>query len=266
MTPIKKPCFGQGVYFHYTKGNVDVYNNKVFHDFYELYFFIEGDVEFIGEKEKRTLVKNDLIIIRPGEYHHMKVKNNVEKYERCVFNIRENFLKDISLLQLLEGKTIINLKESDRIYQNVIYLKNALFSMDKNDLEYLVPHIVTDILFNIKYTKKENDNTTEKISELSSSILKYINDNYKKQLNLKTIADNFYIAESTLSHVFKKDFGISVKKYLIQKRITEAHLLILKGIKPQTVANELSFENYSTFYRAYKNYYKKPPSTYNKKN
>jgi hypothetical protein len=41
-------------------------------------------------------------------------------------------------------------------------------------------------------------------------------------------------------------------QYVRSKKIIIAHQLILGGMKKSEVAEKLSFENYSTFYRCYK--------------
>ena len=65
-------------------------------------------------------------------------------------------------------------------------------------------------------------------------------------------AKRFFISKYYLCHLFRKHTGVTVLAYLNSKRIAMAHHLISKGEPPTEVAYRVGFQDYSTFYRAYK--------------
>ena len=42
----------------------------------------------------------------------------------------------------------------------------------------------------------------------------YIDEHYTQQLDLSSLSRRFHISVSSLCHIFKEDFGISIKKYI----------------------------------------------------
>ena len=61
------------------------------HDFYEIYYFISGDVEYRVEGKTYILQKGDLLLISPGVFHQPLVRSGVP-YERIVLWINRGSL------------------------------------------------------------------------------------------------------------------------------------------------------------------------------
>ncbi|MCR4588839.1 MAG: cupin domain-containing protein, partial [Lachnospiraceae bacterium] len=61
------------------------------HDYYEFYFFLEGEVDMYIRQVKYTLTPGDVIIIPPGIPHHALVKNKEIPYRRFVFWISSDY-------------------------------------------------------------------------------------------------------------------------------------------------------------------------------
>ena len=88
--------------------------------------------------------------------------------------------------------------------------------------------------------------------ELLDEITQFIEKHYADPLTLTDFAKRFYISESTVSHLFKQKMGVSVYRYVTQRRLIAAKNLILRGIALENVAEQVGFSDYSTFYRAFK--------------
>ena len=71
-------------------------------------------------------------------------------------------------------------------------------------------------------------------------------------MTLSDFAKRYYVSESTISHLFKQKMGVSVYNYVTQRRLIAAKNLILRGATLETVADQVGFSDYSTFYRAFK--------------
>ena len=61
---------------------------------------------------------------------------------------------------------------------------------------------------------------------LMNSVSKYISDNLSENLDIKSLAVIMHISPSGITHMFKKEFGIPIHKYIIQKRLVYAKKLI----------------------------------------
>lgn len=255
----------QNIGFRYTKGKIDIFNSKQFHSYYEIYLFLGGKAEFLNDHTKRPLFPNNLIIIPPGDYHCLIVEEDFENYERCVLNIHPSFLDENILKEAFKSKEISELKSNHRIIENFIYLKETAEKSNQTDYQYILSAIATDIIFLIKQLKPSlKDQSNGSLSPVSVQIMDYINKNYRSNITLQDIADSILFSPSSISHIFKKDFEVSIKKYITEKRMNEIYILLQKGEKPLTVANDFGFSNYSTFYRCFKGHFNKSPSEINK--
>ena len=96
------------------------------------------------------------------------------------------------------------------------------------------------------------------------SSLSYIEENYlKKDFSLQEAAKRSQISETYFRKLFKKEKGISPKKYVIQKRITHACYLIRTGyFTLQEIADRCGYEDYKHFSTEFKKMEGVSPSQY----
>lgn len=252
----------QNISFHYNKGKIDIFYNKQFHHYYEIYLLIGGEAEYISDLAKAKISPFSLVIIPPGRYHHFTVPEGLEGiYERCILNVQREFLPGSILDEALREKDVITLKPESRTVQNFLYLKDASQNTDEKDFSYILSAVATDIIFLIKQMNYTRVLPSKTVSHpISQRIIGFINDNYKTNITLKDISNKFYLSVSSVCHIFKEDFGVSIKKYITEKRMNEIYTCIQKGKKPQEVSNDFGFSNYSTFYRSYLKHFGIPPS------
>ena len=65
------------------------------HDFYEVYYFLGGRVEYLVEGRSYTLLSDDILLINPMELHRPNVAPD-EAYERIVLWISREYLNAIA--------------------------------------------------------------------------------------------------------------------------------------------------------------------------
>ena len=249
----------QFVNYKYAKGKTDIYA-RMFHEYYEIYLLLHGDVEFVNNHTRQTIKPLQLILIPPGEYHQFIVTNDIDNYERCVINIYPEFFDKDILKAVFNDKSLIQLPQSHRITESFTYLNEAYTKVNKDDFSYILSAVVTDIIFLIKYNTQKNELSAEKLRPISVALINYIDTHYTEALNLNLLSQKFNFSVSSLCHIFKEDFGISIKKYIIQKRMNASNFDLHNGLSPEEVCAKYGFQNYSTFYRAYKAQFGTAPS------
>lgn len=125
-------------------------------------------------------------------------------------------------------------------------------------LTILLSLLMQDAWDNKKADKKETT-TLNKIKD-------YINENYKQELNLQTIADTFYLNKFYLSREFKKQYDITINNYIAQIRITKAKKLLRFSDKTITeIALEVGIQDPNYFARQFKKIEGMSPSEYKSK-
>ena len=91
--------------------------------------------------------------------------------------------------------------------------------------------------------------------ELLDRAMAWLEVNQNRKITLEDMARQLYVSKSTLSQLFHHRLGVSVHRYLIQRRLISAKSLILEGIPLEDVGTEVGFSDYSTFYRAFRQEY-----------
>ena len=61
------------------------------HDFYEVYFFISGNVEYNVEGNSYNLKSGDMLLINPLELHQPRIAPDQNDYERIVLWINKTY-------------------------------------------------------------------------------------------------------------------------------------------------------------------------------
>jgi len=150
---------------------------------------------------------------------------------------------------------LLSLTESDRIIKHFLYLNECLFSVSECDFSHILSAVATDIVFLIKNNQNAQELFHGNLCHLSLNLMNYLNEHFAEQLDLEMLSRTFYCSVSSLCHIFKRDFGISIRKYIIQKRMNASNIALQRGEKPEEVSIKYGFSNYSTFYRDYKKYF-----------
>ena len=100
--------------------------------------------------------------------------------------------------------------------------------------------------------------------ELLDQIAAYIEKNYAQHITVSDLARQFYVSNSTISHLFKQKMGVSLYRYITQRRLIAAKSLIQRGELLEDVGRKVGFVDYSTFYRAFRQEYGISPRQFGK--
>ena len=235
------------------------------HDFYEVYFFISGNVEYSVEGKSYLLKEGDLLLINPLELHQPRIGPDQNAYERIVLWINKNYLSRLctnntSLSQCFDNTNPqhTNLLRLSKAQQNYISSKLTELIEERNSSDYgsdvAAEAILTRFLVELNRltlsTEKKADQSKPQ-SSFISEVLSYINAHYCEKISLSSIADEFFISKYYLSHAFNNAVGTSVNRYITLKRLINAKQMLSSGIKPTTAAIHCGFNDYAGFYRAF---------------
>ena len=248
------------------------------HDFYEVYFFISGNVEYSVEGKSYHLESGDVLLINPLELHQPRISPHQNDYERIVLWINKNYLADlctngISLTRCFDNSNPnhsnllrLSLTERELMYSRLIELLKEN-SGDEYAGELACQAILTRFLVELNrlnFRREGSPAPQKKTSPLISSVLDYINIHYCEKLSLEKIAEEFFVSKYYLSHAFNVAVGTSPHRYITLKRLIHAKQMMSSGIKPTTAAANCGFNDYAGFYRAFYAEYGITPAEYMK--
>ena len=131
----------------------------------------------------------------------------------------------------------------------------------KNDIKsrgylYVILGILTEQM-------ELTDRTESVNSQLSTRILFYINENFRNDITLQSIAAALGYNASYLSRYFKSCFNIGINQYITMIRLRETVLLMREGKNNVAYcAFESGFNSSRTFYRAFFEEFQCTPKEY----
>lgn len=251
------------------------------HDFYEVYYFIGGNVEYSVEGRTYQLRSGDLLLINPLELHQPRIGPDQTDYERIVLWINKNYLSELcfnktSLTRCFDN-TIpdhSNLLRPAKLQQTYIStMLSELINERQNNgyaseiaLEAMLLRFLVELnrlTINSKALPSKEEHST---SSIIPQVLNFINNHYCEKLTLTSIADEFFVSKYYLSHAFNDIVGTSVHRYIVLKRLIHAKQMLLSGIKSTTAAMNCGFNDYAGFYRAFTAEYGVTPTEFVKMN
>ena len=244
------------------------------HDFYEIYYFISGDVEYRVEGRTYILQKGDLLLISPGVFHQPVVRSGVP-YERIVLWINRTFLaqfaeQGVDLSACFDPGGAVLLQPGAYQRSTLAMQLEELCTEQRSDkygkelyCQALFIQILTQINRMTAIDAPKSDSQSE--PELVGQVLAYIAAHYQEKLTLQQLADHFYVSKYHLSHTFSSQVGTSIYRYILLKRLLAAREQITDGISPSEACQNCGFQDYANFYRVFKAEYGVSPKAFSAK-
>lgn len=230
------------------------------HSEYELMLSLAGGASYVIEDKKYTLNPYTLLLIPSKAYHFAQIEDT-DLYCRYIVAFNEGAVEPALLKAVLQEPACYQLDENHPIVQNFCQL-HALSQINMADYENLMlKTFCTQLLLGIVALQREMSvSSAPAENTLPYPVLAYIEENLTKIRSLDEIAEHFFLSPSTLTHQFKTKMGISLMKFIRQKKLLLARSLLEKGEKPLEVAAKCGFAEYTTFYKAYTRFFGIAPS------
>jgi len=252
------------------------------HENYEMVYMKKGYTVFEIAGHPVSLGPNDIVIIKPRQYHKFIVKSEGGS-EFIVLNFTfenkisgeysevplEDFLNFVSSR---ETGPYITLKVSQK--NEIIVLLNRILKERESSepgsefLNYLL--ILELFVLLSRALKMEWENSIKskspKLKELINISINYIHNNFERDISLGDIAKFVFLSPSYFTRAFKEETGVSPINYLLKVRIERAkELLAETGMKVSEIALNVGFSNQQRFNEMFKKYTKLTPLQYRKK-
>ena len=252
--------------FHYRDKKMDRVGIH-HHDFFEVYFFLNGRVSFKVEGRSYHLEPGDLLLINPQELHQPDIDAD-SLYERIVLWIDRSYLaglcssagEDLSVCFDNEQPGYSNLLRPNKLCRAVFSqlldrLAREYYSDELGSFAY-AQGLLTQFMVELNRLARSSDYREKKEEpDLVAQVLAYIGAHYHDNITLESLASEFFVSKYHLSHEFSHQVGTSVYRYVIFRRLLRARELMLTGQSPGEVYQNCGFGDYANFYRAFKGEY-----------
>lgn len=249
------------------------------HNYYEIEYILSGSCKLIIQEQSYILSSGDIAII-PTNVIYQAIPNN----DSIMINLkirRSTF--DKVFINLLSADTLISAYLSKTLYSkgyrsamlihcgNDEYLRNIFLLMFNQELEkkafyqYMLEGMTITLFTYLIQNHSENIEMSNQMisnNERIVQITDYINANYMT-VSLKEVADKFYISQSYLSALIKKELGITFSELLREIKMSKASsLLITTNLKIDDVCIQSGYEDTTQFIKTFKKYYGLSPKKY----
>ena len=232
------------------------------HNYVEvLYCRAAAGVEYLIGSDRYRLQKGDIVFVPPGVSHRPILPEKLEiPYERDVLWISTEFLEAMQNMfpdDTEYGQRSIPIRTAGTRWEFLgeLFRTGVLEEEQKRTgWEAAVMANTLLILTHIKRIYLERSAGTMKAEkpELPDRIMAYIEDHYPEHITVDDLARRFYVSNSSISHLFKQKMGVSLYRYITQRRLIAAKSLIAQHVPMEEIAHRVGFVDYSTFYRAFK--------------
>lgn len=255
-----------------TKITADSDNGYHKHDFYEIFYIIEGTVTHKINGKTEILVPGDIVFLRLNDMHSFEREPNSkckhrdiviapEQYERTCNYINENLLQSIKS-SATPSKTRLPLAHLNYLEQKFndyvnIPLEDTVKKTSAANI--LLAELLYFLVFPRRLTEKQ------KYPAWFEQLLARFNMNFYIKSGLNVLLDDFNYDRSYMCRTFKKHMGVSMSQYLCRIRLQYASLLLTSTNKTVTeIANDVGFSSTSCFNTKFKKEYKITPKEYRK--
>lgn len=138
---------------------------------------------------------------------------------------------------------------------SLLLLENADFSdICRETVEIL------DGFIDAVYESRGKKNTSEHLYKA----IQYINAHYFEDLNLDILAQNVFVSSYYLSHLFRREMGVTFSDYLTKVRVSRAKELLMEGRSVEDVSECVGYRDGNYFIKIFKKYVGVTPSKYRK--
>ncbi|MDY8134767.1 AraC family transcriptional regulator [Aquimarina sp. 2201CG5-10] len=220
-----------------------------------------------SEGSLTTAQKNQMLFLPKGLYMISDVIPKNESFDAVVFffdqEIIDEFLINFEDTSLQEIKGVLTILYN----QNLRLFVDSLLTLykGKHQNQFTKPKLLE--LLHLISISEEGQTFIHHLKALKSrerkNIKRFMSDNYHKPLDIEDYAYLTGRSISTFRRDFKSKFGISPKKWLIQKRLEKAaHLLIKKNDSVTDISTQVGYENTSHFIKAFHKKFNTSPKQY----
>lgn len=245
------------------------------HEFYEVFFFISGMVNYTVEGRSYQLRPGDILLTNNRDIHRPEVARG-KPYERYVLWLNGEFLgkiqhpkddltacfcdaaqKQYKLIRP-DGETLAQLQGLCRRIiglqrENAFGSATLLYAAVTEFLVYL-NRAYFDTSAEIRQDVTEN--------EAVNQVVAYIESHLVEDLNLDSVADVSHLSKFYLDRQFKQYTGLTIYQYILKKRLITARTMLRSGASVMDACMGCGFNDYSNFLKAFKREFGRMPKEF----
>lgn len=235
----------------------------------EITYAVSGKAKFVSGDEELDVKAGQIHFIKKGVQHKIKADAN-ENFRYICIGYSPN-MKNSSVAAFYTwcgGKDYFVINDNGTVKSLAEYMIREFYNYDDYSCEMIncymsqifitMARILSDknCVYNINHSKKAGNYAMYKM-------LRYIDREYLQIRSVGEISDALSYSEYYLSHLFKEKMDVTIKEYIMKKKIAyAAELLRTSELTVEQITEQLNFSCPYTFRRAFKQYTGMTPKDY----
>ncbi len=226
------------------------------------FFFEEGTILFTNapSQDYDTSEYLDRIIADISSHLEQKEIGIVhDRFEQLFDNLKNNNRFSALYVKYISSE-IVRFIFNKMQKKDLAFFQNSLETIYKTTLLKDLRQVMTGI-FEEYASLIEPASHTASMTKVIEDVIQIIEREYQTDLSVEFIAERVYLTPSYLSHLFSKQTGVSIIKYLTIHRLEKANQLLKEtNRKIIEISSDVGYSNFPYFCTLFKNYYGKTPT------
>lgn len=193
----------------------------------EIFYILKGSGSFRVEDTSFSISHDDVVVINSG-VAHTEVSSAQDPLEYMVLGVNGNDF----LLGGQQDHRYCILTDPSSTRPLLPYLQQISLEVAEKKEHYqdVVQHIFQVLAIQMLRSQSVASFTSEgaNVNPKCAQIKRYIDDHYKEDITVDTLASVAFLSRSYLIHIFTKEYGEPPISYLVKRRIEESRYLLAK--------------------------------------
>ena len=224
------------------------------HEELTIFAIKEGSLNLIFNDTSFEFLPNQIVIINNNIPHLASL--NTQSKDGYVIYLKKEYLRTIDF----DLKSSFELVKQKSIHKNFIKMCDCLL----DDKVSLLEKEEKFFSFCLSFFSFESKQIQIEESSLALDIKKYLDEKYLEELILDDLAKSFDLSVVHLIRVFKKEFGLPIHSYILNKKVHFAKELLSSNLPIIEVAQNSGFFDQSHLNRSFKRIFQITPKEYQK--
>ena len=247
-----------------------------FHDDYEIYLFLSGDVDFYTEHALYRMKRGHLVVCSDRELHRA-CHYGAQPYERMAVHFNHRLVEGLSTAQTnlmgcfrnhlpgVDNAILLDEEQIEEILALGLKLQ-SLTNAPRFGSDVLIPSCLSELLVLVNRLFLQHQPTgVTPYQEVVNQVIEYVESHLTSELTVEKIAEQFAISKYHLGRLFSSQTGNTLYHYILIKKVAAAKGYLAQGYTVTETCALAGFNDYNNFIRTFRNLTGISPGKYSRR-